>query len=132
MGAACAGVVPEPVPRVDDPEAGRVDVGLEEAVGHPGEDGEVVLQSVIDLNTVLQEERQALDAVDDVMLDYHVGHVVQRDGAVVGVVDSVAPHVAGVHVARQVEVDRVAADSEGLASVLKLNILDPSLDQALK
>ena len=38
---------------VDDPETCGVDVGVEKGVGHPGEDGEVVLDDVVHLDPVL-------------------------------------------------------------------------------
>ena len=92
---------------VDDPETCRVDVGVEKGVGHPGEDGEVVLDDVVHLDTVLQEECEALDVVGNVVLNSGVGDVVKCAGSVVRVVDRVASHVAGVHVSSDVEVDGI-------------------------
>ena len=64
----CTRVVAEFVVRVDDPETGRIDVRVEEGVGHPGEDGKVVLDDVVHLHSVLEEEREPLDVVCDVVL----------------------------------------------------------------
>ena len=92
---------------VDDPETCRIDVGVEKGVGHPGEDGEVVLDDVVHLDSVLQEECEALDVVGNVVLNGGVGDVVKCAGSVVRVVDRVASHVAGVHVSSDVEVDGI-------------------------
>ena len=92
---------------VDDPETCRIDVGVEKGVGHPGEDGEVVLDDVVHLDSVLQEECEALDVVGNVVLNGGVGDVVKGAGSVVRVVDRVASHVAGVHVSSDVEVDGI-------------------------
>ena len=54
MSPPSTGIVAELVVWVDDPEAGGVDVGVEKGVGHPGEDGQVVLESVECLHSVLQ------------------------------------------------------------------------------
>ena len=53
---------------VDNPETCGVDVGIEKGVGHPGEDSEVVLDDVVHLHSVLEEEREPLDVVCDVVL----------------------------------------------------------------
>ena len=92
---------------VHDPKACRVDIRVEKGVGHPGEDGEVVLDDVVHLDSVLQEECEALDVVGNVVLNGGVGDVVKGAGSVVRVVDRVAPHVAGVHVSSDVEVDGI-------------------------
>ena len=79
----------------------------------------------------LQEERETLDVEDDVVLHHEVGDVMESAGPVVGVVDGVPSHVAGAHVAGQVEMDWISAHSEGLSSVQELGVLDPGLHQEL-
>ena len=107
MGTTSTGIMPEPVPSIDYPEACGVDVGVEKGVGHPGEDGEVVLDDVVHLDSVLEEECEALDVVGNVVLNGGVGDVVKCAGSVVRVVDRVASHVAGVHVSSDVEVNGI-------------------------
>ena len=102
---------------VDNPETCRVDVGVEKGVGHPGEDGEVVLDDVVHLDSVLEEEGEALDVVGNVVLDGGVGDVVKGAGSVVRVVDRVASHVAGVHVSSDVEVNGIPLTHKKISCV---------------
>ena len=92
---------------VHDPETCGVDVRVEKGVGHPGEDGEVVLDDVVHLDTILEEECEPLDVVGNVVLNGGIGDVVKCAGSVVRVVDRVASHVAGVHVSSDVEVNGI-------------------------
>ena len=69
VGASCAGVVAELVVRIDNPEAGRVDIGVEQGVGHPCEDGQVVLDLVVHLNTIFKEEGETLDVVGNIVFN---------------------------------------------------------------
>ena len=132
---------------VDDPETCRIDVGVEKGVGHPGEDGEVVLDDVVHLDSVLQEECEALDVVGNVVLNGGVGDVVKGAGSVVRVVDGVASHVAGVHVSSDVEVDRIPlrrksiecstfyailpSNPESLSNTRQLSVTDSCFHQPL-
>ena len=54
VSPSSTGVVPDLVVRVHNPEAGRVDVRVQETVGHSGEYGEIVLESVECLHSVLK------------------------------------------------------------------------------
>ena len=132
---------------VHDPETRGVDVGVEKGVGHPGEDSEVVLDDVVHLDSVLQEECEALDVVGNVVLNGGVGDVVKGAGSVVRVVDRVASHVAGVHVSSDVEVDRIPlrrksiefstiyanlpSNPEGLSNTRQLSVADSCFNKPL-
>jgi hypothetical protein len=102
--------VQELVVGVDNPEACRVDVGVQQGVGHPGEDSKIILDSVVHLNTVFKEVSESLDVVGNVVLHRGVGYVVECAGAVVGVVDGIASNVAGVHNPRDMEVNWVSGN----------------------
>ena len=56
------------VVRVDNPEAGWVDVRVKQRIGHSGEHGQIVLKNVVLLNTILNEERKSFDIVDNIVL----------------------------------------------------------------
>lgn len=51
---------------------------------------------------------------------------VSCDGSVEGVVDGAVSDVGAIHTATQVEVHRVSAQSEGLAAVTYLRVLNPA------
>ena len=72
VGAAGTGVMPIPVPCVHYPKAGRVNVRVEKGVGHPGEDCQVVLQGVVQLDSIFKEYRKSFDIEDDISLNHHV------------------------------------------------------------
>ena len=132
---------------VDDPETCGVDVRVEKRVGHPGEDGEVVLDDVVHLDSVLEEKCEALDVVGNVVLNGGVGDVVKCAGSVVRVVDRVASHVAGVHVSSDVEVDGIPlthksiecstfyanlpSNPESLSNTRQLSVTDSCFHQPL-
>ena len=53
---------------VDNPETCRIDVRVEERVGHPCEDSQVVLNRVVHFHSVLKEESEPLDVVCNIVL----------------------------------------------------------------
>ena len=92
---------------IDNPEAGRVNVWVQEGVWHSGEDCKVVLDGVVHLHSILKEKCQTLDVVGNIVFHCGVGDVMESAGSVVWVVDSVTPNIAGVHGSRDMEMYRV-------------------------
>ena len=147
MSPASAGVVSDLVVGVDDPEAGRVDVGVQQRVGHPGEHGQVVLQDVVLLNSILKEEGKSLDTVCNILLNQKVHDIVECASSVVGVVNGIASDIAGVHVSSDVEVDRIPltrksiecstfyanlpSNPESLSNTRQLSVADSCFHQPL-
>jgi len=83
VGSSCTSVVSISVPRVHNPEAGRVDVGVQQGVGHPCEYGQVVLEGVVQFNSVFEEEGEAFHVEDNVPLNDHVVHAMKSASPVV-------------------------------------------------
>ena len=89
------------------------------------------MQDVVLLNSVLEEEGESLDAVCNILLNQKVHDVVECASSVVGVVNGIATHIAGAHVARNMEVDGVATNPEGLTHVCELSVFNPGLNNKL-
>ena len=68
MSSSCTTVVPELVVWVNNPEASRVDIWVEQAVGHSCENCKIVLNNIVHLHPILKEECQALDIVGNIVL----------------------------------------------------------------
>ena len=56
MGSSSTGIVAELVVGVDNPETCWVNVRIKQAVRHSGEDGKIILDDIVHLNSILQEE----------------------------------------------------------------------------
>ena len=116
VSAARHSVVLDDVVRVDNPETARLNVGVEETVGLPGEDSQVVLHNIVLLHSVLNEERQALHVVGNIMLHHQVVHSVDGAGSVEASVHGVPSDVGAGGVTVDVEMDWISADSESLTN----------------
>ena len=124
MRAAGRGIVLDDVVRMRDPEGGRCDVVIQQTSGRYYLYGQVVLNHVIGLDAVFQEDGATHHVKDDVMLDEDFMRAVNVDGAVERAVDGAAEHVRAGHAAVQVEVDGISAQTERLAGVRHLHVLD--------
>ena len=82
VGPSRGRVVPENVVWVDNPEGGGCDVGVEQAGGLFGVDGQVVLQDVVFLHSVFDEKGEAFDVEHNVVLDQQVSDTVNGRGTV--------------------------------------------------
>ena len=72
------------------------------------------------------EEGVSHDVIGHVSLNEEVVHAMCSDGSIEGVVDGAVSHVRPIHTAAQVEVDGVATQSECLATLTHLNMLNPA------
>ena len=131
MGATSTGIVSPLVVGVHNPETGRVDVRIQQGVGHSCENGKIVLQCVVLLNTILNEEGETLDIEDDIVFNQEVGDIMEGAGSVVGMMDSITPHIAVTNVSRKMEVNGVSSNSEGLTSIEELSVLNSGSNQTL-
>ena len=94
-------------------------------------DSQVVLECVARLNPVLEEERAAHHVIQHIVFNEQVVRVVHVHGSVEAVMHAAATHVRAGHVAVQVEVDGVAAESERLTRVGELDVFQSADDQSL-
>ena len=117
-------VVADGVVRVGDPESGRCDVIVEQTGAGLDEHDQVILQHVSGLDSVLQKDGAAHDVIDHVVLDQDVVRVVEVDGAVECLVDTHPAHVGAGHVAVDVEVDGIAAQTIRLSDIRHLDVFD--------
>ena len=56
MSSACTTIVYKLVIWICEIETGWINIYIEQTVGHSCKDGQIVLESVVHLNTILQEE----------------------------------------------------------------------------
>ena len=56
VSSSSTGIVSPLVVGVNYPEGSRVDIRVQQGVGHPGEDSQIVLHSVVLLNTIFNKE----------------------------------------------------------------------------
>ena len=89
------------------------------------------MERVPRLHPILQEERPSHDIVQHVTLDHQVVRVVHVHGTVETAMDAAAAHVRPTHVSVEVKVDGVSAETERLAGVGELDVLEACDDQAL-
>ena len=93
VGSSRGGVVPENVVRVDDPEGGGCDVGVEQAGRLFGVDGQIVLQDIVFLHSVFDEKGEAFDVEHNVVLDQQVSDTVNGRGTVERVMHRITPRI---------------------------------------
>ena len=118
-------IVTYDVVRVRDPERGWCDVIIKQTGARSDKERQIVLQHVSGFDAVLQKEGAAHDVIDDRVLHQHVMRVMDVDGAVKRAVDGTATHVRSRQVAVQVEMHRVAPQTEGLPRVRDLDVRHP-------
>ena len=109
---------------VDEPVSGRRRIAREagEALARVG--AQIARDDVLGLHAVLHKVRVATRLEGDVALHAQVVDAVDRDRAVVRVVDGVSAHVGIPDGADHVEVDWIPSHASKLAGIAHLNVLD--------
>ena len=119
-------VATEDIVGVSDPETGGGLVSVEQTHGAAHVNNQVVLDEVLGLGGVLNKDGVTHSVVGHIVLHAQVVHAMDGHSSIEGVMDGVVAHVRSVHCADHVEVDGVAAQNEGLATVFQLNAIDPA------
>ena len=115
---------------VDEPVSGRRRIAREagEALARAG--AQIARDDVLGLNAVLHKVCVATRLVSDVALHAQEVDAMDRDRAVVRVVDGVLAHIRIFDGADHVEVDRIPSHASKLAGIAHFNVLD-SCDERL-
>ena len=92
---------------------------------------QIFVDIVLCFNTILNEEGETLDIEDDIVFHQEVGDVMEGAGSVVGMMDSITPHIAVTNVSRKMEVNGVSSNSEGLTSIEELSVFNSGSNQTL-